>query len=210
MKKNVLVGVIGLVVAACAGLVGFAAWKILKRPQVGSGVVGRISRDAAVLVVADFRNVRGWQPAQQLRDTLRNPAPDAPRMQRELADRYREAVQNCGFDPWDKSNGITVGVERSVIEGRDQSSIAGFIDGTFTQAEVERCIGYLVGRDQRTNAATEVRHHRVLTPLRQGEQVGPRSAMGSACEARGTSAAHTPSASTDSAPRRLIAAPSRR
>ena len=54
MKNKALFGVIGLVVVACGALVAFAAWKILKRPSAGAGVAGRISRDAAGVVIAAF------------------------------------------------------------------------------------------------------------------------------------------------------------
>jgi hypothetical protein len=175
VKNKALFGVIGLVVVACGALVAFAAWKILKRPRAGAGVAGRISRDAAGVVIADFRNVRAWQPATRLHDLLARPAADASEAQREFGQRYQEVTQNCGFDPWAKADTITVGIERSVVEGRDQSAIAGFVDGTFTQAEAERCLRYLATREHRTLASTQVGRHAVLTPLREGEQPTPRS-----------------------------------
>jgi hypothetical protein len=175
VKNKALFGLIGVVVMVCGALVAFAAWKILKRPRAGGGVAGRISRDAAVVVIADFRNVRAWEPATRLHDLFARPGADATGPQREVAQRYAEVLQNCGFDPWTKTDAVTVGVDRSVIEGRDQSAVTGLLDGTFTQAEAERCIRYLASRDQRTLASTQVARHTVLTPLRTGEQPSARS-----------------------------------
>ena len=177
MKNKALLGVISLVVVACGALVAFAAWKILKRPHAGSGVAGRISRDASVLVVADFRNVRAWEPATRLHDQLLRAPNDATEAQRDVARRYTEMVQNCGFDPWQKTSAVTVGVERAAIEGRDQSTFAALIDGTFTNAEVDRCARYLAGLDRRTLTQSQVGRHTVLTPLRSGEQIAPSSAQ---------------------------------
>jgi acetyl-CoA acetyltransferase len=99
-------------------------------------VAGRISRDAAGVVIADFRNVRSWQPATRLHDLLARPAADASEAQREFGQRYQEVTQNCGFDPWAKADTVTVGIERSVVDGRDQSAIAGFVDhDCFTPSE---------------------------------------------------------------------------
>lgn len=175
VKNKALFGLIGVVVVVCGALVAFAAWKILKRPKTGGGVAGRISRDAAVVVVADFRNVRSWEPATRVHDMLARPASDATEAQRDLARRYTELQQSCGFDPWAKTDAVTVGVERSLIEGQNQSAVTGLIDGTFTQPEVERCLRYLASRDQRTLASTQVNRHTVLTPLRAGEQPSARS-----------------------------------
>ncbi len=175
MKNKALLGVIGLVVVACGALVAFAAWKILKRPRAGSGVAGRISRDASVVVTVDFRQLRAWQPAARVHEMFTRPAPDATEAQRDLARRYQELTQHCGFDLWQKSDGVTVGVEREVIEGRNQSAIAGFFDGTFSQPEADRCLRYVASLDQRTMTSTKVGRHDVLTPLRAGEQPTPRS-----------------------------------
>ncbi len=64
-------------------------------------------------------------------------------------------------------------VERAAIEGRDQSTVVGLIDGTFNNAELDRCARYLANLDHRTMTPSQVGRHTVQTPLRSGELIAP-------------------------------------
>ena len=170
MKSKVLIAVIGAVFVVCAGVFAFAAWKIMKRPRAGGGLAGRVSRDAIIIGSLDLRQVRGWQPALDARDALTRPPQGAAAMQREAAEKYAEFVRNCGIDPWQKLDTVSVSVERSAVAGTDNSAIAAFADGTFTQPDADRCIRWIATQSNRTIAPSTVNGHTVLTPVRQGQQ----------------------------------------
>lgn len=169
VKNRVLFVVFAGVFAVCAAVFGYAAWKILKRPRVGSGVAGRVSRDAVLVANIDLRQVRGWQPAITLQERLSRPGDGASEMQREVARRYTEFRQNCGFDPWQKVDTMTMGVERSVLAATDASSVVTFLDGTYAQADAERCIRWIAREANRTIATSTVAGRTVLTPSRQSD-----------------------------------------
>lgn len=176
MKNKTPLVVIGALVFACFGLLAYAGYTIFKRSKGGSAsVAGRISRDAFLVANFDAAQLRRWQPANSFHDMLRHPAPGATNTNRELARMYEELIQNCGFVPWEKVNGVTLGVERSVAEGHNQSAIALFVDGTYTHVEAERCLTYLVQRDHQTLSAAQLSGHRVLTATRSGASATPDS-----------------------------------
>lgn len=175
MKNKVLYAVIGGVFAVCAAVLGYAAWKIYRRPKAGGAVAGRVSRDAVVVATLDLRQVRAWQPASSLHDTLRRPSENASETLRDVSRRYAELVRNCGFEPWQKVDAVALGVERSVVAATDQSAVAAFVDGTYTAAEAERCLRWLATQDRSTVTTTTVGRHAVHSVVRQGEQPGPRA-----------------------------------
>jgi hypothetical protein len=177
VKSKVLIGVIGAVFVVCAGVFAFAAWKIMKRPRAGGGLAGRVSRDAIVIGSLDLRQVRAWQPALDARDALTRPPQSAAAMQREAAEKYAEFVRNCGIDPWQKLDTVSIAVERSAVAGTDNSAVVGFADGTFTQVDADRCIRWIATQSNRTIAPTTVSGHTVLTPVRQGQQPEGREAQ---------------------------------
>ncbi len=174
MKSKFLIAIIGAVFAVCAGVFGYAAWRVLRRPRAGAGLAGRVSRDAVIIGSFDLRQVRAWQPALDARDALTRPPATAARAQREAAEKYADFVRNCGIDPWQKLDAVQVAADRAAIAGTDSSTVVAFVDGTFAQPDADRCIRWLATQSQRVIAPTAVAGHTVLTPVRQGEQPSAR------------------------------------
>jgi hypothetical protein len=175
VKNKVILGVIVGVVVLCTAIFGVAAYKILKRPRVGAGLSGRVARDTAIVGVFDLRPLRSWQPARELREQLMQPPQNASEPVREAAQRYREVQQRCGFDPWEKVDAVNVGIEQSVLAATDASAVVAFVDGSYAQADADRCLRYLAEQARRTLAPSTVGRRTVLTEVASGEQPGPRT-----------------------------------
>lgn len=177
MKSKVLITILGAVFVVCAGVFGYAAWRVTRRPRAGGGLAGRVSRDVVALASFDLRQVRAWQPALDARDFLTRQRPNATAAQRDAASQYAEFQRNCGFDPWQKVDAVHLAAERSALAGNDASAIVGIADGTFTQPDADRCIRWIVQQSRRIVAPSTVRGHTVLTAVRQGEQPASRDSQ---------------------------------
>ena len=168
VNKKPLLAVIGVVVLVCVAGLAWTAWHITHGRPSGTARASRLPHDAFLVVTVDMAQARAWPTAASLRNTLAAPGADASPGTQDAARRYQEVISHCGFDPWQKVDGLSLGVDRTVLAGRSEADLATFIDGSFTTEQARQCLTWVATQNHRQVTPGEVSHHPVLTSVRDG------------------------------------------
>lgn len=175
MNRKPLIGLVFAIGLICVGALAATAIWILKKQHGDTASVRRLPAQSFLVVQGNFAQLRASSFSQPLRRLLLEGRSEALPNADEVSREYRDLVQQCGFDPWVKLDGFTVGVDRDSLTGRSQSSQLAYLSGTFTEPEGVRCLEYLARRGHAAVQRAEVAHHPVYMPLGASEQPGPRT-----------------------------------
>ncbi|MBK8697837.1 MAG: hypothetical protein IPN17_37715 [Deltaproteobacteria bacterium] len=174
MNKNVMVGVVGVVVVGSLAAVGGTAFWMWRKNKTSANALSRMPPNSFVVARVELGQFRVFPPFADLRRTITHPAPDASARETALARQMQDVVTRCSFDPVDHVRTVFVGADRDLLAGRSTSAWVATGVHDVTPAKARQCFDAVMGLSQGTTTTTTVNGHTVLTPVLRGSTRTPR------------------------------------
>jgi hypothetical protein len=151
-------------VLLCVGTVAAGAPISCKRRSAPTGAAaGRLAATTFMVGRIDTARLRAWPAAALLHRRLTVAGEAHERWLQDAARDYQDMVNRCGFDPYERLSGVTVGVDRSALAGTNPNALAVFMDGRLGAPEVSRCAAWFAQQRHASLVTSQARGHTVLT-----------------------------------------------
>lgn len=174
LNKNVMVGVVSVVVVGSLAAVGGTAFWMWRKNRAAANGLGRLPPNSFVVARVELDQLRLFPPLAELRRSVTHPAPGASARETALSRQMQDVVARCSFDPVDRIRTVFVGADRDLLAGRSSSAWVATGMHDVAPAQATQCFNAVVQLAHGTVTVGAVNGHPVLTPLFRGSAASPR------------------------------------
>jgi hypothetical protein len=174
VNKNVMVGVVGVVVVGSLAAVGGTGYWLWRKRSTESNAMSRMPPNSFVLARVEVDQLRAFPPLAELRRAVTNPSPDAGAQEAAIARKMRDVVARCSFDPVDRLRTILVGADRDLLAGRSASAWVASGAEDVSPAQATQCFNAVIQLAEGTVTTAQVNGRAVMTPVFRRATPTPR------------------------------------
>jgi hypothetical protein len=174
LNKNVMVGLVSVVVAGSVAAVGGTGYWMWRKNRSASNALSRMPPNSFVVARVDLAQLRAFPPFAELRRTVTHPAPGAGAQETALSRQMQDVIARCTFDPLDRVGTLFVGADRDLLAGRSASAWVASGAHTASPAQATQCFSAVMQLSRGSVTTTQVNGHAVLTPVFRGATASPR------------------------------------